>query len=235
MLVCTTIADPSLYPALGRLRTDAATRKHAKLSLETHSFSQRGVEGHSNLRNFAPPCPASTGAVGGACRRRDASRPPSRAIRPPHISSPPSRPRTAGRPSSGSDRHGQTFTVQMLEELGHPREISVAPATETTDREVPVDVDAPYVVGDSASEWFDASCIFTPVPECFPSHCATSPSRPVARACGWRPGPARAPNDSTATRDGTLPARMMATWSLSAPNHHPRLMSKTGHVCLWPD
>jgi hypothetical protein len=72
----------------------------------------------------------------------------------------------------------------MLEELGLPREISVAPGTETTDREVPVDVDAPYVVGDSASEWFDASCIFTPVPECFPSHCAMSSSRPVAHVAG---------------------------------------------------
>jgi len=26
-----------------------------------------------------------------------------------------------------------------------------------------------------------------------------SSSRPVARACGWRPGPAHAPNDSTVT------------------------------------
>jgi hypothetical protein len=34
-------------------------------------------------------------------------------------------------------RHGQTFTVEVLEELGLPREISVAPGTETTDREVP--------------------------------------------------------------------------------------------------
>ena len=48
-------------------------------------------------------------------------------------------------------RHGQTFTVEVLEELGLPREISVAPGTETTDREVPVDAHAPHVVGDSAS------------------------------------------------------------------------------------
>jgi hypothetical protein len=67
-------------------------------------------------------------------------------------------------------RHGQTFTVEVLEELGLPREISVAPGTETTDREVPVDAHAPHVVGDSASEWFDASYVFTPLPECFPSH-----------------------------------------------------------------
>ena len=67
-------------------------------------------------------------------------------------------------------RHGQTFTVEVLEELGLPREISVAPGTETTDREVPVDAHAPHVVGDSASEWFDASYVFTPLPECLPSH-----------------------------------------------------------------
>src|SRR6185436_780898 len=55
-------------------------------------------------------------------------------------------------------------------ELGLPREISVAPGTETTDREVPVDAHAPHVVGNSASEWFDASYVFTPLPECLPSH-----------------------------------------------------------------
>ena len=32
-------------------------------------------------------------------------------------------------------RHGQPFTVEVLEELGLPREIGVAPGTETTDRE----------------------------------------------------------------------------------------------------
>src|SRR5262249_49162153 len=51
-----------------------------------------------------------------------------------------------------------------------PREISVAPGTETSDGEVPVDAHAPHVVGDSASEWFDASYVFTPLPECLPSH-----------------------------------------------------------------
>jgi hypothetical protein len=67
-------------------------------------------------------------------------------------------------------RHGQTFTVEVLEELGLPREIRVAPGTETADREVPVDAHAPHVVGDSASEWFDASYVFTPLPECLPSY-----------------------------------------------------------------
>jgi len=62
-------------------------------------------------------------------------------------------------------RHGQTFTVEVLEELGLPREISVAPGPETTNREVAVDAHAPHVVGDSASERFDASCVFTPLPE----------------------------------------------------------------------
>ena len=67
-------------------------------------------------------------------------------------------------------RHGQTFTVEVLEELGLPREISVAPGTETTDREVPVDAHAPHVVGHSASERFDASDVVTPLLECLPSH-----------------------------------------------------------------
>jgi hypothetical protein len=52
-----------------------------------------------------------------------------------------------------------------LEELCLPREISVAPGTETTDREVPVDAHAPNVVGDPASERFDASYVFSPLPE----------------------------------------------------------------------
>jgi hypothetical protein len=58
----------------------------------------------------------------------------------------------------------------VLEELSLPREISVAPGTETTDREVPVDAHAPHVVGDSAGEWFDASYVFTPLLQCLPSH-----------------------------------------------------------------
>ena len=67
-------------------------------------------------------------------------------------------------------RHGQTFTVEVLEELGLPREISVASGTETTDREVPVDVHAPHVVGDSVSERFDASDVITPLLKRLPSH-----------------------------------------------------------------
>jgi len=58
----------------------------------------------------------------------------------------------------------------MLEEFGLPCEIGVAPGAETTDREVPVDAHAPNVIGDSASERFDASDVFTPLPECLPSH-----------------------------------------------------------------
>ena len=52
----------------------------------------------------------------------------------------------------------------MLEELGLPRAIGVASGTETTDREVPVDAHATHVVGHSASEWFDASYVFTHCP-----------------------------------------------------------------------
>ena len=40
----------------------------------------------------------------------------------------------------------------------------------TTDREVPVDAHAPHIVGDAASERFDAGYVFTPLPECLPSH-----------------------------------------------------------------
>src|SRR5215831_7109588 len=67
-------------------------------------------------------------------------------------------------------RHAQTFMVEVLEELGLPREIRVAPGTETTDREVPVDAHAPHVVGDSASERCDASDVDTPLLECLPPH-----------------------------------------------------------------
>src|SRR5438552_17240662 len=67
-------------------------------------------------------------------------------------------------------RHGQTFTVEVLEELDLPREISVAPGAETTDRKVPVDAHAPHVVGDPASERFDASDVITPPLACLPSH-----------------------------------------------------------------
>src|SRR5205807_10249755 len=67
-------------------------------------------------------------------------------------------------------RHGQTCTVEVLEELGLPREIRLTPGTETTDREVPVDTHAPHVIGDSASERFDASDVLTPPPECLPPH-----------------------------------------------------------------
>ena len=66
-------------------------------------------------------------------------------------------------------RHGQTFTIKVLEELGLPREISVAPGTQTTDREVPVDAHAPHVVGAAASERLDASDVVTPLLECIPS------------------------------------------------------------------
>jgi hypothetical protein len=59
-------------------------------------------------------------------------------------------------------RHGQTLAIEVLEELGLPREISIAPGPETTHREVPSETHAPYVVGYTASEWFDAADVFTP-------------------------------------------------------------------------
>jgi hypothetical protein len=48
----------------------------------------------------------------------------------------------------------------VVEELGLPREIGVAPGAEATDREAPVDAHAPHVVGDSTSERFDARRLF---------------------------------------------------------------------------
>ncbi len=63
--------------------------------------------------------------------------------------------------------------VTMPEAAGLPRKISVAPGTETTHREVSVDAHAPHVVGDSASERFDASDVFTPRPKCLPPALAT--------------------------------------------------------------
>src|SRR5450755_770223 len=62
------------------------------------------------------------------------------------------------------DRHwyGQTLTVEVLEEFGLPREISNTPFAQTCDREVSPNAHAPYVIGDSASERFDANYIVTP-------------------------------------------------------------------------
>ena len=54
------------------------------------------------------------------------------------------------------------LAMEVLQELGLPREISIAPGPETTHREVPSETHAPYVVGYTASEWFDAADVFTP-------------------------------------------------------------------------
>src|SRR6478609_8250642 len=79
--------------------------------------------------------------------------------------------------------HGQAFAVEVFEEVGLPREIRVAPFSQTTDRETPVDAHAPHIIGDSAGEWLDASYVFTPLPECLPSHWQHLRSVPhIARA-----------------------------------------------------
>jgi hypothetical protein len=81
---------------------------------------------------------------------------------------------TVGEPPSvrrrDRHRHGQTFVVEVSEELDLPREIRVAPGAETTDRELPAHAHAPHVVGDSARERLDASDVVTPLLERFPSH-----------------------------------------------------------------
>jgi hypothetical protein len=66
-------------------------------------------------------------------------------------------------------RHGQAVTVEVFEELGLPCEISVASGAKATDSEAPVDAHAPHLVGDSASEGFEASDVVTPLLECLPS------------------------------------------------------------------
>ena len=76
--------------------------------------------------------------------------------------------------------------VEVLQERGLPREISVAPGTETSDREVPVDAHAPHVIGDSASKRFHATDVFTPPPECLPSHWPHVRRVPNSLACEAR-------------------------------------------------
>jgi hypothetical protein len=67
--------------------------------------------------------------------------------------------------------HGQTLAVEVLQELGLPREISVTPATEATDREMPVDAHAPHLIdANSASERFNTRNAVAPLLECIPSH-----------------------------------------------------------------
>jgi hypothetical protein len=73
----------------------------------------------------------------------------------------------------GRDRlwHRHPFSVQVLQQVGLPREINVAALAETTDREVPVDTHAPHPVdASSASERFAANDVVTPLLECHPSH-----------------------------------------------------------------
>src|SRR5690348_1353139 len=65
------------------------------------------------------------------------------------------------------DRHwyGQTFSVEVSEEFGLPREISITSLAEASDREESPNAQAPYVVGDPASQRFDASYVVTPLLE----------------------------------------------------------------------
>jgi hypothetical protein len=68
-------------------------------------------------------------------------------------------------------RHRQPFAVEVSQQLGLPREVSVAAGAETTDREMPVDAHAPHLVdANSASERFDTSDVAAPLLECLPSH-----------------------------------------------------------------
>ena len=71
---------------------------------------------------------------------------------------------------SRRDRHwnAHACTFEVLDQLGFPFEVGVGPAAEATDRDLPVNANAPHVVGNSTRESFDANRVFAPVPECFP-------------------------------------------------------------------
>ena len=74
------------------------------------------------------------------------------------------RPCAKSLPSKCGDRHRhrQTLSGEMLEELGLPCEISVAPRTKATHRTFAVNAYAPDVVGGSAREPLDASRVLAP-------------------------------------------------------------------------
>jgi len=61
-------------------------------------------------------------------------------------------------------RHSQPGAVKVLEKFGLPREVSIAPGAETTDRKAPVDPHTPHVVGNSASKPLNTSDVITPPP-----------------------------------------------------------------------
>ena len=68
-------------------------------------------------------------------------------------------------------RHRHPFTVEVSQQVGLPREISVAALAETTDRKLPVDAHAPHLVdANSAGERFAANNVVTPLLERLPSH-----------------------------------------------------------------
>ncbi len=83
-------------------------------------------------------------------------------------------------------RHRQPFTVQVVHQVGLPREIRVAARPQTGDGEVPVDAHPPHVVGDATGKWFDARDVSAPparAPPIPPPH-----PRGLARACPVEPG-----------------------------------------------
>src|SRR5579859_4071983 len=63
-------------------------------------------------------------------------------------------------------RHRQPCAVEVSQQLGLPREVSVAAGAETTDRAMPVDAHAPYLVdANSAGERFETSDVVAPLLE----------------------------------------------------------------------
>lgn len=60
--------------------------------------------------------------------------------------------------------------VEVLKQIGFPRQIGVRPRTKTTDRKLSADAHAPYFVGGTAGQPLDPRDVFTPLPKGFPRH-----------------------------------------------------------------
>jgi hypothetical protein len=87
---------------------------------------------------------------------------------------------------------------------------------------MPADAHAPHVVGDSASQRLDARCVFTPLPECLPSHWRHFAKVPdIARANRTSPiGATRITQDPWSRRYGERFADEIVESSAARENCH---------------
>jgi hypothetical protein len=60
--------------------------------------------------------------------------------------------------------------VEVVQQLGLPREVGVAAVAEPSDGKVSVDAHTPHLVGDTGPEPVDASDVVTPPIEYLPPH-----------------------------------------------------------------